>query len=186
MKEKNAHVRIARKRRQINVPLKALTTADAVKIISDFPRRLEELWDLFEDRDRTIRQRAAAALAQLVCLQPAALKRSEYRIKELLLDESAYVRWHVVYTVGNLIGGNRVRMKRWIPDLVLPLEDPNGIVRAAAVKVLARLAAQDSQIIDETFQAMGQEIPPVVAEALKKRKTQTRQQGSHQRKEQSV
>ncbi len=185
MKDKNARPRIA-KRRKMSVPLYALTTSDAAKIISDFPRRLEELWELFEDSDRTIRQRAAAALAQLVCLQPETLKRSEYRIKELLLDESAYVRWHAVYTVGHLIEDDLVRMKRWMPDLVIPLEDPNGIVRAAAAKVLRRVAVQDSQIVIETFQAMGQEIPPVVAEALKKRKTQTGQQALHHRKEKSV
>jgi hypothetical protein len=170
MKEKNAHSRIARKRPPVNVPLYALKTSDAVKIISGSPRRLEEFWDLFEDRDRTIRQRAAAALAELVCLKPAALARFEQRIRDLLMDESAYVRWHAVYAVGCLIGGDRARMKRWIPDLTPPLEDQNSIVRSMAANVLARVAARDSQIIVEAFQEIGQEVPGIMMEALKKRK----------------
>lgn len=170
MKEKNVHSRIARKRHPINVPLYALKTSDAVKIISGSPRRLEELWELFGNRDRTIRQRAAAALAQLGCLKPAALLRFEQRIGDLLLDESAYVRWHAVYAVGCLIAGDRARMKKWIPELAHPLEDQNRIVHSMAASVLARVAARDPQIIVEAFQGIGREIPGMMIQALKQRK----------------
>lgn len=185
MKEKNARTGIVRKQHRVHVPLYALKTSEAVEILSNYPRRLEELWGLFADRDRTIRQRAAAALAQLASLRPAALMRSEHRMRELLEDESAYVRWHSAYAVGRLIAGDRARMKRWIPDLAAALEDQNGIVRAVAARILRRVAAHDFQTLREEFQRMGREIPSVVADTLKRRNKETGQHSLNKREEES-
>jgi hypothetical protein len=186
MKEKKARPRIARKQHRVNVPLCSLKTSDAVKILSASPRRLEELWELFEDRDRTIRQRGAAALAQLACLQPATLRRSGHRIRELLQDESAYVRWHALYAVGQLVAGDRARMKSWIPDLAGTLEDPNGIVRAMSAKMLTRAASRDPRIIDEAFQEIGRETPLTVSDALKERNKETRKKALKNSEEESA
>jgi hypothetical protein len=186
MKEKKARPGIARKRHRVNVPLYALKTSDAVKVLSDSPRRLVELWELFADGDRAVRQRAASALAQLASLRPAALVRSGHRIRELLEDESAYVRWHGAYTVGRVIGADRARIKRWIPDLAAAMEDPNSVVRAMAVRALTRVAASDFQILREAFQGMNREIPPILAETLQRRNREACRQGADRREEDSV
>jgi len=145
--------------------------SDAVKIISDYPRRLEELLDLLEDRNRHTRDRAAATMAQVASIHPNRLLRSAPRLREILLDESAYVRWHIVHTLGILVARFPSRLQGIVHDLQGCLEDQNGIVRALAAKALARIAVSDPQLIGTAFRGIEKALPPIVADVLKKNQT---------------
>ena len=165
MTGRNAGPQIIRKRKRC-IPLSRLRTSDAVKAVSDFPRRQEELFDMLEDQDRLIRERAAATLAQLVSLHPTRLLRFIPRLREALLDESAYVRWHLVHTTGKLCELFPARLRDGLADLLERLDDPNAVVRTLAAKEIARLAFHNPGIVEELFRNMNKEIPRIVNNAL--------------------
>jgi HEAT repeat protein len=169
MTEQTARSRVLRKQKDRKVPLYKLRTSDAVKIICDSPRRLEELWILLEDRNRRIRDRAAATLAELVSVHPSRLLRSVSRMQVSLLDESAYVRWHIVYTLGFLVARSPSRLQGVLPDLLGCLEDGNRVVRLLASKALAQIGAENPKIIEKAFNNAGKQMPAVVAHTLRLR-----------------
>ncbi len=166
MTGRNAGPQLVRKRKKTCIPLSRLRTSDAVKVVSDFPRRQEELFDMLEDRDRLIRGRAAAALAQLASLHPTRLLRFIPRLREALMDESAYVRWHLVHTTGKLCELFPTRLQDVIGDLIERLDDSNAIVRTLAAKEIARSAFHNPGIVEELFRNMNKEIPRIVNNAL--------------------
>lgn len=167
MKKQNVSPQRIQKTKKRNVPFEKLRTADVVKVISDSPRRLKELWILLEDRDRRMRDRAAATIAQLVLLHPSRFLRYISRLEEMLLDESAYVRWHAVYTLGFLITRFPSRLKGHVLNLMGCIEDPNRIVRILTSKALAQVALRNSRIVEEAFKGIGKEIPPAVLKILR-------------------
>ena len=166
MTERNARPRIVRKSKKRRIPLSGLRTSDAVKVVSDFPRRQEELFDMLEDQDRLIRGRAAATLAQLVSLHPSRLLPFIPRLREALLDESAYVRWHLVHTTGKLCELFPKRLQDVLADLLERLDDPNAVVRTLAAKEIARSAFHSRVIVEELFRKTDKKIPRIVSKAL--------------------
>ena len=57
---------------------------------------------MLDDSDRALRGRAAATLARLSEKHAGRLVRSVERLRDTLSDDSAYVRWHLVYTLGRV------------------------------------------------------------------------------------
>ena len=168
MTEPTPHPRIIRNRKKRCIPLSNLRMSDAVKIVSDSPRRLEELLHMLEDPDRSIRNRAAATLSRLASLHPSRLLRSVDRMRESLLDESAYVRWHLVYTLGMMGTLFPARLQCAVPDIVGCLDDQNRIVRVMSSKSLAQIAVHNPRIVEELFQNVETEVPPIVADIPEK------------------
>lgn len=179
MTETSPHPRIIRKRENSAIPLSKLRISDAIKIISDSPRRMEELLRMLEDRDRGIRDRAAATLAQLASIHPSRLLSAVPRFREALMDESAYVRWHLVYTVGVLCARYHSRLQAALPDLLGCLDDSNRIVRIMASKALAQVAVQNPGIIEELFRSVDKELPPVIAAVLRNPPTKSSRMENH-------
>jgi HEAT repeat protein len=174
MTEPRTHRRVVRSRKKSAVPLSKLRTSDAVKTIVDHPRRLEELLGLLEDKDRSVRGKAATAVARLSESHPARLLRVTQRLKEALADDSAYVRWYVVYALGKLGSYSPSQSRAFLNDLVSRLEDENRVVRSVACKALSNVASRNPLIIEEFFQTLKKEVPPPIARVLRKLKTGAR------------
>ena len=100
MIETRTHRRVHRNRKKRRIPLSKLHTSEVVRTVVAHPRRLEELINMLDDRDRSLRDRAAKTLARLSESHPGRLIRVVERVREALVDDSAYVRWHLVYTLG--------------------------------------------------------------------------------------
>lgn len=168
MKDPNTRRRVIRKQKKGGVPLSKLRMSDAVKIISDSPGRLEELLSLLNDRNRRIRDHAAATLARLALVHPSRLIRSMPRLREALADESAYVRWHLVYTLGLIGAEYPSRVQDFLSDILMCLQDQNRIVSILAGKALAQIAVRNPDIIEALFKGVELDMPPIVAGALRK------------------
>ena len=168
MMETRIYRRVRRNRKKGTVPLSKLRTSEAVKTVVAHPRRMEELVGLLEDRDRILRGRAAVALARLSESHPGRLLRTLERIKYCLSDDSAYVRWHLCYTLGCL--GKRFPGKapRLVADLGSHLDDDNRIVRVFAAGALARIGALNQDAVQSFFQAAKREIPSSISKILGK------------------
>jgi HEAT repeat protein len=162
------HHRVVRDRKKGRIPLAKLRASDAAKTVVAHPRRLEELLRMLEDKDRSVRGRAAVALAQLSESHPARLLRVVARLREMMADESAYVRWHLLYALGKL--GSRYPMKSrgFLPDLIARLDDDNRICRVIAMRALGQVAAGGPQIIEECFTSLKKEIPSAVSRILRR------------------
>jgi HEAT repeat protein len=156
------------------VPLSILRTSEAVKTVVDHPRRLDEVVRMLEDNDRAVRGRAAATLARLSESHSARLLRIVSRLREGLTDDSAYVRWHLVYALGKLGWRFPVHLQGFLGDLVSALDDKNRIVRVLACGTLARVAARKPLIVEQIFQDLKREIPPSVARILRNSKSSSR------------
>jgi len=167
------HRRVVRNRKKSAVPLSKLRTSDAVKTVVDHPRRLDELLRMLEDKDRGMRGRAAATLAKLSESHPARLVRVIARLKECLNDDAAYVRWHLAYTLGKLGSQFPVKFPDFLNDLVVHLDDSNRIVQVIACKALGQVAARKPLIVENLFRDLKKEIPPAVAQFLRKSKTKS-------------
>jgi HEAT repeat protein len=161
------HRRVVRNRKKTAVPLSKLRTSDAVKTVVNHPRRLKELLCMLEDKDRSVRGRAAATLARLAESHPARLSRVILRLQEGLSDDSAYVRWHLAYTFGALGSYFPAQSRVFLNDLVSRLDDENRIVRTVACKAISQMAARKPGIIEEFFQNLKREVPPAVARILR-------------------
>jgi len=172
MTEPRTHRRVVRNRKKNAVPLYKLRTSDAVKTVVDHPRRLEELLRMLEDKDRGVRGRAAATVARLAESHPTRLLRVILRLRDAFSDDSAYVRWHLVYTFGKLGSHFPAQSRGFLSDLVSRLDDENRIVRTVACKAIGQVAARKPGIIEEVFQNLKREIPPAVSRALRNSKTQ--------------
>jgi HEAT repeat protein len=172
MTELRTHRRVVRNRKKNRVPLSKLRTSDAVKTVVDHPRRLEELLRMLEERDRGVRDRAAAALAQLSESHPARLLRVISRLREALADESAYARWYLVYTLGRLGSRFPTQSRDFLQDLLQRLDDENRVVRILACKALAQVATRKPSMVEELFITAKREIPRSVASVLRHSKTE--------------
>jgi hypothetical protein len=173
MAELRTHRRVVRNRKKNSIPLSKLRTSDAVKTVVDHPHRLEELLRMLEDRDRSVRDRAAAALAQLSESHPSRLLRVTGRLREALADESAYVRWYLVYSLGKLGHRFPARSRSFLHDIMARLDDDNKIVRFFSCKALAQIAARKPLIVNELFQNAKKEIPSPVARILRNQKEES-------------
>ncbi len=174
MTDPRIHRRVVRNRKKNHVPLSKLRTSDVVKTIVDHPRRLEELVRMLEDKDRGVRGRAAATLARLSESHPNRLLRVLLRLKEASIDDSAYVRWHIVYALGKLGAQFPVQSRGFLNELAARLDDDNRIVRILAGKALGQVAARKPVIIEEFFHAVKKEIPPSVARVLRRSKANSK------------
>lgn len=174
MTEPRTHRRVVRNRKKNTVPLSKLRTSDAVRTVLDHPRRLEELLKTLEDKDRSVRGRAAATLARLGEAHPARLLRAVHRLREALADDSALVRWYLVYTLGRLGAHSPQQSQIFLGDLVSRLDDENRIVRTLALGALSQIAAQKPELIEEVFQTLKKEIPAPVARTVRKSKAAAR------------
>jgi len=150
---------IVRNRKKSSIPLSKLRTSEAVKTVVDHPRRLQELLRMLEDKDLGVRGRAAVALAQLSDYHPARRVRVAARLRESLKDDSAYVRWHLLYTLGRVGEKFPNQVRPLLPDLVLLLEDENRICRILAGKALGQVADRRPAFIEECFRSLKKEIP---------------------------
>jgi HEAT repeat protein len=172
MTEPRTHRCIVRNRKKSTVPLSKLRTSDAVKTVVNHPRRLQELLRMLEDKDRSVRGRAAATLARLSESHPARLMRVLLRLREALADDSANVRWYLVYTFGKLGSCFPSQSRAFLNELVSRLDDSNRVVRSVACKALGQVAARKPVIVEEFFQNLKREIPPAVARVLRSSKRQ--------------
>jgi HEAT repeat protein len=167
MTELRTHRRVVRNRKKNAVPLSKLRPSDVVKTVVDHPRRLEELLRMLEDKDRSVRGRAAATFARLSESHPARLLRFIVRLRGSLTDESAYVRWYLVYALGKLGARFPAQSRDFLGDLIIRLDDENRIVRILAGKALGQVAIIKPTIVEELFQNLRKEIPPAVARLLR-------------------
>jgi len=174
MTEPRTHRRVVRNRKKNIVPLSKLRPSDAVKTVVDNPRRLEELIRMLEDKDRGVRGRAAATMARLSESHPARLIRVIIRLKDSLVDDSAYVRWNLSYTLGMLGSRFPAQSHGFLNDIVARLEDDNRVVRVLASKALGQVAARKPEIIEECFKGLKKEIPPSVARFFPRSRTKSR------------
>ncbi len=166
MMEPRTHRRVPRNRKK-PVPLSKLRTSEVVKTVVQHPRRIEELVDMLEDRDRVIRGRAAATLARLSETHPGRLLRILERIKDTLSDDSAYVRWHIAYSLGRIGVKFPGRSQEFLNELGAGLEDENRVVRTIATRALGMVATRRPGLIREFFQTGKREIPMQVARILR-------------------
>jgi hypothetical protein len=168
MTEPRIHQRIVRNRKKNRIPLSKLRASDVVKTVVDHPRRLEELLRMLEDKDRGIRGKAAVILAQLSESHPARLLRVIARLTEALADESAYVRWHLLYTLGMMGFRFPGRSRFFLADIASRLDDDNRICRVIASKALGQVALRRPLVIEECFRDLKKEIPPAISRILSK------------------
>ena len=123
---------------------------------------------MLEDKDLSVRGRAAVALAQLSDFRPGRLMRVAARLKESLADDSAYVRWHLLYTLGKLGAKFPGQVRPFLPDIVSRLDDDHRICRILAAKALCQVAARKPAIIEECFLNLKRDIPSSLARVLRK------------------
>jgi HEAT repeat protein len=166
MMESRNRRRISRRRKKSVVPLSNLRTSDVVRTVVDQPRRLEELLNLLQDSDRSLRGRAAATLARLAESHPGRLTRILDRLKEGILDDSAYVRWHLAYAIGEVARRFPTKARGSLPELRACLEDENEIVRFFACKALEQFASRKPKLLVELFADGNSDIPSSIARLM--------------------
>lgn len=174
MREPITHRHVVRNRKKNSIPLSKLRTSDAVKTVLDHPRRLQELLRMLEDKDLSVRGRAASALARLSESHPARLLRLAARIREAGGDDSAYVRWNVAYALGRLGAQFPTQSASFLGELMARLEDGNRVVRILACKALAQVAARRPSAIEELFQNAKKEMPPAIGRIIRKTRAKSR------------
>lgn len=167
MVETRTHRRISRSRKKRRIPLVKLRASEVVRTVVDHPRRLGELVNLLNDTDRAIRGRAANTLARLSESHPGRLLRILDRLSVALADESAYVRWYLVYAFGRVASKFPARAQRFLTDLIARLDDDNRVVRVLTIQALGRVAASKPQMIQELFQSTNHAVPPAVTQVLR-------------------
>jgi hypothetical protein len=166
MTNQRTHRRIIRNRKKSSMPLSTLRTSDAVKTVVAHPRLLEELLKMLEDQDRSVRGRAAAALARLSESHPARLLRVISRLAASLEDESAYVRWNLVYTLGIIGTCFPGHSREFLGALILGLDDGNRVVRILAGKAVRQVAVEKPLMVKEYFRTLKREAPPAIAQLI--------------------
>jgi HEAT repeat protein len=174
MTEPRIHRRVVRNRKKGTTPLSKLRASDVVKTVVDHPRRLEELLGMLEEKEAGSRGRAAATLARLAESHPARLLRAVVRLKECLMDESAYVRWNLVYSLGKIGSRFPTHSGLFLRDLAACLDDSNRVVRIIACKALIQVADRKPLIVEELFQNLKREVPLALARSIRSSKTKSR------------
>jgi HEAT repeat protein len=97
--------------------------------------------------------------------------RAILRLREALVDDSAYVRWYLLYTLGKLGSHSPSQARLFLGDLVSRLDDENRVVRSVACKAISQVAARKPLMIEEFFNHLKREIPPPVGRVLRRLKT---------------
>ena len=151
--------RVSSGRKRGRVPLSSLRTAEALRTIVAHPRRLDELVSIMEDSDRVVRDRAAATLARLAETHPERLLRILERLKEDLADDSAYVRWNLVFSLGAVGARFPGRTPDLLPELTDRLDDSNRVVRDMACRALLSFAEHDSRRVVEHIETCRRPLP---------------------------
>jgi|WetSurMetagenome_2_1015567.scaffolds.fasta_scaffold09034_2 HEAT repeat protein len=141
--------RAVRNRKPTEASLANLRTFDV-----DDRRQPEALLHRMMDKDLFVRQVAAVALARMSEQHPARLLRGLIRLREALKDDSAYVRWHVVYVLGRIMSFSLSRSSIFLWDLVSRLDDENRVVQAFALIALRQLAARNPAVIRELLREL--------------------------------
>lgn len=155
-----------RRRKKNAVPLSKLRASEAIRTVVDHPRRLEELINLLQDKERSIRGRASTTVARLSETYPARLVRHVDRLREALADDSAYVRWHVLYALGQVISRFPGRVSHSLNDIKARLGDDDKLVRSFSCRALEAVAARKPQLVQELFSAHPEEMPRSLARLL--------------------
>ena len=145
-----------------------MQTPDVVKIVLQYPRRLEELLDMLSDRDVAIRGRAAATLARLAESRPESLLSALPRLQEHIDDDSDYVRWHLVYTFGEISARVSASTREYWADIFAHMDDDSRIVRMIAGKAAAGLATKHPDAVEAFFKDTKRSLPPELARLLPK------------------
>jgi hypothetical protein len=161
--EPRSQRRVTRNRKKNRIPLSKLRTSEVVRTVVDHPRRLGELLNLLEDRDRTVRGRAAATLARLSESHPGRLVSSVERLADNLADDAAYVRWHLAYTLGRIGSSFPNCVSRFLSTLNCRLEDQNRVVRVLACSAVERIAARKPELVRQTFASAKKEAPSSIS-----------------------
>ena len=161
--------RASRSRKKSLTPLSNLRTSEVVRTVVAHPRRLDELVNLLQDRDRRIRDRAATTIARLSESHPARLVRHLEHLRGGIGDDSAYVRWHLLYALGHVIAGYPKRSSPYLSDVRGRLTDEDRLVRSFACKALEKVASHKPQLINTLYSATPNDIPPSVARLLRTR-----------------
>jgi hypothetical protein len=159
--------RITRNSKKSGIPLSKLRTSDVVKTVVDNPRRLEELLSMLHDQDLRVRGRAAATVARLADSHPGRLPRLIPRLRETVDDDSAYVRWHLVYALGKLGFRYPEQVYVFLNDIIGCLDDTNRIVRIMACNALGQIEAGKPGTVQGFFRNLGKVIPPAVVRFLR-------------------
>ncbi len=167
--------RTTRSRKKSLVPLSKLRAAEVVRTVVDHPRRLDELINLLRDKERSIRGRAAATLTRLAESHAARLIRHIEALREGLGDDSAYVRWHLVYTLGQVIARYPRRASFSLADVKAHLGDEDKVVRSFACRALESVAARQPQLVQGLFPSNKEEMPPSLRRVLRGNRSQYRQ-----------
>jgi hypothetical protein len=161
--EPRSQRRVTRNRKKNRVPLSKLRTSEVVRTVVDHPRRLGELLNLLEDRDRTVRGRAAATLARLSESHPGRLVSSVERLADNLADDAAYVRWHLAYTLGRIGSSFPKCASRFLSTLTCRLDDQNRVVRLLACGAVERVAARKPDVVKKVFESARKEAPASIS-----------------------
>jgi len=124
---------------------------------------------MLEDADRSLRGRAAATIAHLSESHPSRLLRILERLREGLGDESAYVRWHLTYALGEIAARYPGKtLSCCLTELADCLEDEHRIVRLFALGALEKLAPRKSLLMRTHFLERKKQIPSDLAQILQK------------------
>jgi len=160
------HPRASGSRKKSVVPLSNLRASEVVRAVVDHPRRLEELVSLLQEKERSLRGRAAATLARLSESHPVRLMKHLEQLREALGDDSAYVRWHLLYTLGQVISRFPRRASFCLSDVSARLTDENILVRNFACRALEEVAARAPELVQALFSTNKEAIPPSLARVL--------------------
>jgi hypothetical protein len=153
-------------RKKNAVPLSKLRASEAIRTVVDHPRRLEELLTLLRDKEHSIRGRAASTVARLSESHPSRLVRHVDVLRDSLTDDSAFVRWHIIYALGQIISRFPARTSFSLPDLKARLADEDKLVRNFACRSLEAVAARKPNLIQELFSSNPEEVPASLARFL--------------------
>lgn len=164
---------MVRKPKKNTVPLSKLRASDVVKTVVEHPQRLKELLELLEEKETGERGRAAAMLARLSETRPSRLLHSIARLKDSVIDDSAYVRWNIIFALGKIGSNFPAQSRVFLSDLVSCLDDTNRIVRVFACKAIVQIAQLRPSIVEESFQKMKRDMPPAVARSIQSTKTKS-------------
>jgi HEAT repeat protein len=145
-----------------------LRTSEAVRTIVDHPSRIGELVHLLDDNERAVRGRAASTLARLSESHPGRLLRIMDPLRQSLSDDSAYVRWNLVYALGRASCIFHTQGELILPELIRGLEDSNRIVRVIAAQALAAFAQKKPESVKHALDSAKQKIPLSVTHQLRK------------------
>jgi HEAT repeat protein len=168
MMKPKLHRRTSRSRKKNITPLSNLRTSEVVRTVVADPRRLDELVNLLQDKERLIRGRAATTLSRLSDSHPARLVRHLEQLRGAIGDDSAYVRWHLLYTMGQVISRFPKRSSPYLGEIRAQLTDEDRLVRSFACRALEKVATRKPQLIKALYSANPDEIPPSVARLLQR------------------